>query len=55
MYCKYCGKKINDNSNFCKFCGIKLGDNKKIVQIDNKDLMTWPTSQKDAKKMLASG
>lgn len=52
MYCKYCGKKINDNSNFCKFCGIKLGDNKKNVQIDNKDLMTWPTSQKDAKKIV---
>ncbi len=24
MYCKYCGKSINDDSKFCKFCGNKL-------------------------------
>lgn len=24
MYCKYCGKLIEDNSKFCKYCGKKL-------------------------------
>ena len=24
MYCKYCGKKINNDSQFCKFCGMEI-------------------------------
>lgn len=24
MYCKYCGKLIENNSKFCKYCGKKL-------------------------------
>lgn len=24
MYCKYCGKKIDDDSTFCSGCGAKL-------------------------------
>lgn len=24
MYCKYCGKKISDDSMFCEHCGSKL-------------------------------
>ncbi|MBR5096519.1 MAG: zinc ribbon domain-containing protein, partial [Treponema sp.] len=24
MYCKYCGKKISDNSKFCSYCGKSL-------------------------------
>lgn len=27
MYCKHCGKEIDDNSSFCKFCG-KAQDNR---------------------------
>ena len=30
MYCKYCGKQIDDNSQFCKFCGKKLVETKKV-------------------------
>jgi len=26
MYCKYCGKQIEDGSNFCKYCGASLTD-----------------------------
>jgi hypothetical protein len=38
MFCKYCGKKIDDQSNFCKFCGESLNKNNekcipKIVKI----------------------
>lgn len=31
MYCKHCGKPIDDNSQFCKFCGKKLVNSQKIV------------------------
>lgn len=24
MYCRFCGKKIEDDSRFCKYCGRKL-------------------------------
>ena len=27
MYCKYCGKEIDDNSKFCQYCGKSLGSN----------------------------
>ena len=30
MYCKHCGKEIDDNSQFCKFCGKKLVDTQNI-------------------------
>ena len=29
MYCKYCGKEIEDNSSFCNHCGKPLGNNQK--------------------------
>ena len=31
MYCKYCGKEIDDNSSYCKYCGKQLVDKKKII------------------------
>lgn len=24
MYCKYCGKKIDDDSLFCQYCGRRI-------------------------------
>ena len=27
MYCKHCGKAIDDNSTFCKYCGRSQGAN----------------------------
>lgn len=27
MFCKYCGKEIEDNAKFCKFCGVKMVSN----------------------------
>ena len=27
MFCKYCGKKIDDDSIYCMFCGKKLKKN----------------------------
>jgi hypothetical protein len=35
MYCKHCGREIDDNSSFCKFCG-KPQDN------SNKSLINKP-------------
>ena len=31
MYCKHCGKEIDDNSTFCQHCGKKLVETKKVV------------------------
>lgn len=28
MFCKYCGKKIDDDSVFCRFCGKKINGDK---------------------------
>lgn len=28
MFCKYCGKKIDDDSVFCMFCGKKVNGHK---------------------------
>ena len=33
MYCKHCGKEIDDNSTFCKYCGKLQGNNQKGVAI----------------------
>lgn len=30
MYCKHCGKQIDDNSQFCKYCGKKLVETNKV-------------------------
>lgn len=27
MYCKYCGKKIDDDSIFCSYCGKNISKN----------------------------
>lgn len=29
MYCKHCGKQIDDNSTFCNHCGKQLVEKKK--------------------------
>lgn len=33
MYCKYCGKKIDEDSRFCNFCGKKTGESTLISMI----------------------
>ena len=33
MFCKFCGKQIEDNSLFCPYCGVSLGENS---QADNR-------------------
>lgn len=37
MYCKYCGKKINDDSLFCQYCG---GEQDVSFEKDNKQNST---------------
>lgn len=34
MYCKHCGKEIDDNSSYCKYCGKSQG--KSIIPTFNK-------------------
>lgn len=33
MYCKHCGKEIDDNSTFCKHCGKSQGDTLKGIAV----------------------
>ena len=33
MYCKHCGKEIDDNSTFCKYCGKSQGNAQKGMAI----------------------
>ena len=33
MYCKHCGKEIDDNSTFCKYCGKSQGNTQKEMAI----------------------
>ena len=33
MYCKHCGKEIEDNSLFCKYCGGNLGENVTVKEV----------------------
>ena len=35
MFCKICGKAIEDNSKFCKYCGANLIDEVKSKQTTN--------------------
>mgnify|MGYP004456208051 CR=1 FL=1 len=42
MYCKNCGNKLKDNSNFCETCGFKikeLTDINTVINIDNDSLI----------------
>ena len=34
MYCKNCGKKIDDDSKFCRFCGEKTDAQENFTNID---------------------
>lgn len=36
MYCKHCGKEIDDNSTFCKHCGKSQGNSQ--IEITSKPL-----------------
>ena len=36
MYCKNCGKKIDDDSKFCRFCGEKPDAQENFTNIHNR-------------------
>ncbi len=35
MYCKHCGKMVDDNSNFCSNCGMRFDDRKNFNDTDD--------------------
>ena len=37
MYCKSCGKKIDEDSKFCSFCGTKLN----IAGLPHEESLTY--------------
>lgn len=38
MYCKHCGKEIDDNSTFCKYCGTRQTPKKIVVEFTEPSL-----------------
>lgn len=39
MYCKSCGKQIDDNSKFCRFCGQKLAGNNDLETASSESII----------------
>lgn len=40
MFCKYCGKQIDDDSVYCRYCGKKVGENTEVAE-------TKPTTEEE--------
>ena len=41
MYCKHCGKEIDENSTFCQYCGVKIDvyiESNKPIKTENSAL-----------------
>lgn len=47
MFCKNCGKQIDDNANFCEYCGNSTSDNPIMFASENN-----PVSNKSKKKII---
>lgn len=47
MFCKNCGKQIDDNANFCEYCGNSTSDNPIMFASENN-----PASNKSKKKII---
>ncbi len=39
MYCKYCGKEIDEDSSFCKHCGKQLEEKRSFVSLSENSLL----------------
>lgn len=40
MFCKNCGKQINDNSKFCMYCGCNVDEKDNIISHDETEPST---------------
>lgn len=55
MFCKYCGKGVNENSKFCKHCGKDIVKSEENVKIDNEKAVEITDSQDKYSKESAAG
>lgn len=56
MFCKNCGKEIDDNSKFCQYCGAKIvepNSKKEFVEALNK-IRYCPKCKNKHQKLLQS-
>ena len=44
MFCKSCGNKIDDDSQFCSYCGTKQSETNKPAVIDSEHYQENPKS-----------
>ena len=56
MFCKNCGKEIDDNSNFCQFCGVVNSSNTKadIRKRINKSIQNFKLQKNIAALMFGT-
>lgn len=52
MFCKFCGKEIEDNDRFCPKCGAKLNIEKETENILNQVIDTDDNSLNEGKKTV---
>ena len=45
MFCRSCGKPIDDDSKFCPFCGTKVANDNSKVNEENVPTFIAPTEQ----------
>lgn len=50
MYCKKCGKQIEDDAHFCKFCGEHVGP--EIASTPKKSIVEWFQSKSRRSRLL---
>lgn len=46
MYCRYCGKQVEDDSEFCPQCGKKLLRDQTTLGVEGEDLDPLTPSSK---------
>lgn len=55
MYCRNCGKKMDDNAVFCRYCGVKIEDQDSNTHRETKEEKYWnskPGKEKSNKKKI---
>jgi hypothetical protein len=53
MYCKYCGKKISDDSKFCKYCGHKVKEKEDPNGLEKKEDMQVQYNKNNKETILS--
>lgn len=53
MFCKHCGKEINEDAKFCQYCGGNIS-NEVVIQPNDTEIKKTEFLMKNEKSMLAA-